>query len=101
VFYGMFGAAIFRAFRTILLARNISDPEIDLLVPAALALVNFIVIKSVFSQDDNHPVVFMLLALVVVLVWRSRGGSVSANASIPLVSRHALGSCDHVRGQSL
>jgi hypothetical protein len=31
---------------------------------------NFFVIKSVFSQQDNHPLVFMMLGMVVALVWR-------------------------------
>jgi len=72
VFYGMFGTAIFAAGRVVL-SRTEVDPEVGLLVPAGLALVNFFIIKSVFSQDDNHPVAFMLLALVVILDWRSRG----------------------------
>jgi hypothetical protein len=88
VFYGMFCAAVFAASRA-LLSRTKVDPEVALLVPAALALANFIIMKSVFSQDDNHPVVFMLLAMVVILVWRTRsvsGASVSNCGSHPLLS---------------
>ena len=69
VFYGMFGAAIFAAGRRLLSADKV-ELELNLLLPASLTLVNFIVIKSVFSQDDNHPVIFMVLAMIVALGWR-------------------------------
>jgi hypothetical protein len=69
IYYGMFGAAIFAASRKLLAERQ-DDPEMDLLLPALLTLVNFIVIKSVFSQDDNHPVIFMVLSMVVALNCR-------------------------------
>jgi hypothetical protein len=47
------------------------DPEAGLIVPAAVSLVNFIVIKAVFSQADNHPVIYMILGLVTALSYRS------------------------------
>ena len=38
--------------------------------PLTNALVNFLVIKSVFSQESNHPLAFMMIGAVVTLVYR-------------------------------
>jgi hypothetical protein len=48
--------------------------ETGLLAPLAISLVTFVVLKSVFSQQDNHPLVFMMLGMVAALVWRLRAG---------------------------
>ena len=44
--------------------------EYGLLVPVAAALLNFFVIKSVFSQEDNHPLVAMIVGMIVATCWR-------------------------------
>ena len=67
-YFGMFAAAIYYAARV--LSRSTSY-EVTYLLPAAIALANFVVIKTVFSQEANHPLAFMLLGLVAVLVWRA------------------------------
>jgi hypothetical protein len=57
------------------------DPETALLAPASIALFNFLIIKSVFSEQDNNPIVFMLIGIVMALVTRvSR-----AQAAAPLL----------------
>jgi hypothetical protein len=33
-------------------------------VPISIALLSFIVIKAVFSQPDNHPMVYMILGML-------------------------------------
>jgi hypothetical protein len=71
VYYGLFIAAIVMAIRTGLNGRA-RDSESKLLIPLAVATVVFIFIKSVFSQQDNHPLVFMMLGMVAALVWRVR-----------------------------
>ena len=73
VFYSMFGVAIFESGRRALFSPAEGDQAF--LTPLALALVNFIVIKSVFSQQDNHPLVFMMLGIVVALVAREKAGA--------------------------
>ena len=47
------------------------EGELGLLLPMGVALLNFIVVKSVFSQDSNHPAVFMMLGGVVALGYRA------------------------------
>ncbi|MDB5424548.1 MAG: hypothetical protein JWQ29_1964 [Phenylobacterium sp.] len=46
--------------------------EILLLVPLSVCLTNFVIVKSVFSQDGNHPVVFMMLGAIMALTYRSK-----------------------------
>jgi O-Antigen ligase len=48
------------------------DPELELLVPATVAIGNFLVVKSVFSQQDNHPLFFAVLGLIVALIYRAK-----------------------------
>jgi len=69
VFYGMILAAILRSATT---AYRTHDPEILYLGPIAITLANFFIIKSVFSQQENHPLIFAMLGMVVALVARQR-----------------------------
>jgi hypothetical protein len=48
------------------------DREAGLILPATISLANFVVIKTVFSQSDNHPLIYMLLGLVTALAYRSQ-----------------------------
>jgi hypothetical protein len=66
-YYGMFIAAIAYGGLTLLRSRSY---ETSFLLPAIIALSNFVVIKSVLSQEANHPLAFMLLGLTVALVYR-------------------------------
>lgn len=70
VYYGLIVSAILYS------GRNAFDPtserELTFLVPICVTLTNFFIIKSVFSQQDNHPLIFMLLGMIVALVYRKR-----------------------------
>ena len=68
VYYGMFAIGIFYAAKSLFRS---DEHEISFLLPAAIALANFVVIKSVFSQEANHPLAFMLLGMVAALVFRA------------------------------
>ena len=73
LFYGMLTIAMWRSAST---ALDGLDPESEWLGPLAIALLNFIISKSVFSNMENHPLVFILLGAVVSLLYResmSRG----------------------------
>ena len=70
-YYGMVIAAIY--FTAKYAIKNIPrSNDTALLVPLSVALVNFFVIKSVFSQQDNHPMVFMMIGMAAALVYRSQ-----------------------------
>jgi len=58
--------------------------DLAFLVPTSLALFNFFVIKSVFAQQDNHPLVFIMMGMVVALIYRMRQG---AQAAAPVASQ--------------
>ncbi len=42
------------------------------LLPIAIALSNFVIGKSVLSQVENHPLVFMLLGMAIALLARAK-----------------------------
>jgi len=48
------------------------DFETSLIVPASITLANFLLIKSVLSQMENHPLFFVVLGLTVALIYRIR-----------------------------
>jgi hypothetical protein len=70
VYYAMFLIATYKAGMSIF--QPPKSREELLLIPLAIAISNFIVIKSIFSQDANHPIIFMMLAMIVALIWRRR-----------------------------
>ncbi len=83
VYYGMFIVAAIRAAVASLSTR---DPEGVWLGAAAIAIVNFVIIKAVFSNTENHPIAFMLLGLIVALLYRERvaGGGAEAASALPV-----------------
>lgn len=72
VFYGMLALAVRYGAKYAIEAGRY-DREYSLLIPITIALANFIVIKAVFSQQENHALVFMMLGMLVALVYRIRG----------------------------
>jgi hypothetical protein len=71
VFYGMLAMGVFYAGKTMLVARG---RDTMMMAPLAIALANFFIIKSVFSQQEGNPLVFAMLGMVAALVWRVRQG---------------------------
>lgn len=67
VYYGMVAVSCYQAGKY---ALNSPSGEFSFFAPLAISLANFIVIKSVFSQQDNHPLIFMMLGIVTALVFR-------------------------------
>jgi hypothetical protein len=56
--------------------------ESEFLMPIAIAMGNFFVIKSIFSQEENHPLIFMLLGMTVALVYRIKSDPKNAPAKL-------------------
>ena len=54
-----------------------------LLAPLLIALTNFLVIKSIFSQQENHPLAFVMMGAVVVLAWRIKKQRDSSSIVLP------------------
>lgn len=70
VFFGLMLRGAFTAARAVVTTGN--KGEIRLLLPIAVALLNFVIVKMVFSQDANHPLIFMILGAVVALNYRAK-----------------------------
>lgn len=51
---------------------KLHDQELELLIPIAVCLSTFVVIKTVFAQIDLHPLLFMWIGVASALIWRSR-----------------------------
>lgn len=71
-FVAFVGAFLFGVYYAGKTAIRSDDAETRLLMPLAIALFNFIVVKSVLSQQENHSLAFVLLAAVPALMWRAR-----------------------------
>ena len=76
VYFAIFLRGIWISARTAV--QHQVEGELGLLLPMSVALTNFVIVKSVFSQDANHPVVFMLLGGIVALSYRASRAGVAA-----------------------
>ena len=87
LYFGTLAYAIYAAGRNALHAPP--DRDFELLAPIAIALTNFLVVKSVFAQQDNHTIVFVLLGAVAALIYRIKQGAAvspdaqAASAAVP------------------
>jgi len=72
-YYGMFAASIFYMANSIYRFR-LKTLELEFIIALMISLLNFLIIKSVFSQQDNHPLVFLILGMSVALIYRVTTG---------------------------
>jgi O-antigen ligase len=70
MYYGMILLAIWNGGKYYIERADLEDREQALLLPITASLCTFFVIKSVFSNQDNHPLMYMMLGMVVALVYR-------------------------------
>jgi hypothetical protein len=66
VYYGIFFIAIYEGGRRSLFSLK-ENEDTAFLLPLSISLFDFVVIKSVFSQQDNHAIAFMMLGAIVGL----------------------------------
>jgi hypothetical protein len=55
-------------------ARGMRTREHTFLVPASIFMIEFIVIKSIFSQTHNHKLQFIVMGMIAALIYRVRFG---------------------------
>ena len=84
VYFGMFLVAIVRGG-----LRGVRETDGTTLwvVPAVIALANFVIIKSVLSEQESHPLAFALLGMIVALLARPAAKTVVvpvAESSLPV-----------------
>ncbi len=69
LYFAMFAAGIARSGMAGIKSR---DRENQFLIAACIALINFVLAKSVYSQTENHPLAIIILGMVVALTRRYR-----------------------------
>lgn len=67
IYFGIFLSQIYYSSVNVL---KIKTKEQLLIIPCAIFLANFVIIKSVFAQQENHPLVFAILGVATALIWR-------------------------------
>jgi O-antigen ligase len=65
-YYGAFLAVLWSGSRELIKAGDREDTS--WLAPTLLALGNFVVIKSILSQQENHPLAFLYLGMALALI---------------------------------
>jgi len=73
VYYGMIVMAVWASGRE-LVAGRLRTREQAWLIPVTIALIEFFVIKTIFSQTHNHKLEFMMLGMVCALLYRIKFG---------------------------
>jgi len=92
--YGVIGFIIYYGLFAITAVYGIregirSEPgETRLLVPLSIALCVFLVTKSVYAQEPNHPIAFMILGAVCALAHRNRLQSPRTHAGALALGSH-------------
>ena len=71
VYFGMIVYMIYAILKFVLTANYPKDEEFSLLIPIGVALSAFLVIKSVFSQQDNHPLIFLMMGAALATMYRA------------------------------
>ncbi len=69
-FYGMFSMAAWLGARVYL---KTADRESELAGPLGIVCLNFVILKSVLSQENNHSLIFLLLGMMAAFWARERG----------------------------
>lgn len=72
LYYGILIATLVYAGRQIVAGAPDKDRDLGMLVPVTIALTSFLVIKSIFSNQDNHPIAFMMLGMAAALTYRAQ-----------------------------
>jgi hypothetical protein len=80
-YYGAFIAAMVIGSGQLMKAGD--REETSWLLPVLLSLGNYVVIKSILSQQENHPLAFCLLGMAVALIYRVKQLQEKAKPEIP------------------
>jgi O-antigen ligase len=63
------------------LRSNDGDRDVAFLLPLAASVASFLAMKTFFAQDDNNPIVFMMVGIIVALIHRLKSREAQAAAS--------------------
>lgn len=90
VYFGLIFCGVGNAVRYGLASRS---EDADLLLPAAVMLTVFVIVKGVLAQEDTHGIVFMVLGMVAALCHRiavREGGTIALSLRWSAVRAPAL-----------
>jgi len=79
VYYGLILYSSYATGR-LALTNDSDDHDTQFLAAASISLAAFFVIKSVYSQPNNHALFFMVMGMAPALVWRLRTLQATAKA---------------------
>jgi hypothetical protein len=68
-YYGFFILSIYKSSLYVMKAKTLSKEE-ALLIPTTISLIIFLIIKAVYSQQENHPIAFILAGLIIGITGR-------------------------------
>ena len=88
LFYGLMLRGVWVA--GMIVVKHQVEREVRLVIPLAVALLNFVIIKSVLSQDANHPLAFMMLGAVLALGYRAAKTSAESDIKPPTLAATAM-----------
>jgi O-antigen ligase len=72
-FLAFFGLFLFASIRAAALGVRGQTPDHALMIPVSACLVAFLIIKTVLSQEQNHSLMFIILAFVIALSRDAKG----------------------------
>lgn len=86
--YGVVGFILYYGFLVLAIAwtakhaiRRSPEREESFLIPIAIAMTSFFIIKSVYSGTGNHSLIYMMIGMSVALIHRSRLREAAPQAS--------------------
>ena len=88
VYYGMFITAAYTGLRMAIGTARFASRELELVTAISITMINFFLIKSVYSQEDNHPLIFMLLGMLVALIHRVKSTAAAAAPALAATAPH-------------
>lgn len=101
--YGPLGLAAFLAMLIMLiwagyrLYTDARSPSEQMIAPMTIGAMNFLIIKSVMSNDGNWPIVFILSGCIVGLVWARKAQNIVQLPESSDPSKASLTGPRHVR----
>jgi hypothetical protein len=82
IFYGAIIYALVHVGRVVFnlpnTPRDEEEDEIGYLLPLIVMLAQFLFIKTVLSQEENHSILFMIYGAILALCWRLKQRESSA-----------------------
>ena len=85
VFFGIIISAIVYAAKLALKGRFM-DRESSFVLPLAIALATWVILKSANAEEGNHPLIFLMMGMITALVYRAKTNAAPVGNSESLAS---------------